>query len=248
VSEISGKETSQIRGTAMESRLQRAKEVLHILQKEFSIPTLSDIVDDPFKVLIRTVISQSTAEVNTRRAYENLSESMVITPERLADADVKEIEEALRVAGLYRNKSKKIKKISELVLEEHGGSLGFIHSLPLEEARERLMGLPGVGPKTADIVLLFCAERPTIPVDTHVNRVSKRLGLAPAKADYEVVRRSLQELYQPKDYLSVHMLLIALGRRYCKALNPLCPICPVKQNCPSAETYISRPPHPPRSS
>lgn len=231
----------------MESRLGRAREVLHILQEEFSIPTLSDIVDDPFKVLIRTVISQSTAEVNTRRAYENLSKSMVITPERLADADVKEIEEALRVAGLYRNKSKTIKKISELVLEEYRGSLGFIHSLPLEEARERLMGLPGVGPKTADIVLLFCAERPTIPVDTHVNRVSKRLGLAPAKADYEVVRRSLQELYQPKEYFSVHMLLIALGRRYCKALNPLCTICPVRQNCPSADMYISRRTQPPRS-
>ena len=232
----------------MESRLQRASEILRILKKEFPIPTLSDMADDPFKVLIRTVISQSTAEVNTTRAYENLSKSILITPRRLAEADVKTIEEALRVAGLYRNKSKTIKKLSKTMLEEYGGSLDFIYSMPLEEARERLMELPGVGPKTADIVLLFCAERPTIPVDTHVNRVSKRLGLAPEKADYETVRRSLQELYHPKKYLSVHMLLIALGRRYCKALNPLCTICPIRQKCPSAEMYVSRRANPPRSS
>jgi endonuclease-3 len=176
----------------MENRHQRAIKVLDVLKSEFSVPRLSNIADDPFKVLIRTVISQSTAEVNTRRAYENLSKIILITPRRLADADVKMIEEALRVAGLYRNKSKTIKKISESVLEEYGGSLDFIYSMPLEEARERLMGLPGVGPKTADIVLLFCAERPTIPVDTHVNRVSKRLGLAPAKADDSTWEKILQ--------------------------------------------------------
>lgn len=232
----------------MENRRQRATKVLDVLKSEFSVPKLSNISDDPFRVLIRTVISQSTAEANTRRAYENLSRSMVITPRRLADADVKTIEEALRVAGLYRNKSKTIKKISKMMLEEYGGSLDFIYSMPLEEARKRLMKFPGVGPKTADIVLLFCAQRPTIPVDTHVNRVSKRLGLVPAKADYEVVRRSLQELCRPKEYFSVHMLLIALGRRYCKALNPLCTICPVEQNCPSAGMYISSRAHPPRSS
>ena len=232
----------------MENRHQRAIEILDILKSEFSGPKLSNISDDPFKVLIRTVISQSTAEANTRRAYENLSKSILITPGRLADADVEMIEEALRVAGLYRSKSKTIKKISKSVLEEYGGSLDFIYSMPLEGARERLMKLPGVGPKTADIVLLFCAERPTIPVDTHVNRVSKRLGLAPEKADYEVVRRSLQELYHPKEYFSVHILLIALGRRYCKALNPLCTICPVRQDCPLAGMHISRRAHPRRSS
>jgi endonuclease-3 len=248
VSRISGKRASEIEGADKENIHQRATGILDILKSEFSVPKLSNIADDPFKVLIRTVISQSTAEANTRRAYENLSKRMVITPRRLADADVKEIEEALRVAGLYRNKSRTIKNISELMLEEYGGSLDFIYSTPLEEARERLMELPGVGPKTADIVLLFCAERPTIAVDTHVNRVSKRLGLASAKADYEVVRRSVQELYRPKEYLSVHMLLIALGRRYCKALNPLCSICPVRQNCPSAEVYISRRTHSPESS
>ena len=96
------------------------------------------------------------------------------------------------------------------------------------------MELPGVGFKTADIVLLFCAGRPVLPVDTHVKRVSKRLGLAPSDGSYEDVRLSLQRLYEPKEYFDVHMLLIALGRKYCKALKPSCPVCPVRDLCPSA--------------
>jgi endonuclease-3 len=95
------------------------------------------------------------------------------------------------------------------------------------------MELPGVGPKTADVVLLFSANQPTIPVDTHVNRVSKRLGLAPANGGYEEVRLSLQSLFDPKDYLAVHLLLIAHGRKYCKARQPLCPECPLNTYCPS---------------
>ncbi len=95
------------------------------------------------------------------------------------------------------------------------------------------MQIPGVGPKTADVVLLFSANKPTIPVDTHVNRVSKRLGLVPVDGGYEDVRKSLQALYAPADYLSVHLLFIAHGRKTCKAPRPLCRQCPVNQYCPS---------------
>jgi endonuclease-3 len=106
-------------------------------------------------------------------------------------------------------------------------------SLPLDEARKTLTEMPGVGPKTADVVLLFSANKPTVPVDTHVNRVAKRLGLAPANGGYEEVRLSLQSLFDAKDYLAVHLLLIAHGRKYCKARQPLCPQCPVNAYCPS---------------
>jgi len=82
------------------------------------------------------------------------------------------------------------------------------------------------------VVLLFCTGAPTLPVDTHVNRVSKRLGLAPKEADYEGVRRSLQGLYPPEEYLPVHLLLIAHGREYCKAPKPICEPCPVNRLCP----------------
>lgn len=95
------------------------------------------------------------------------------------------------------------------------------------------MEMPGVGPKTADVVLLFSEGKPTIPVDTHVNRVSRRLGLAPCEGGYEDVRLSLQSLFQPKDYLSVHLLLISHGRKTCKARNPHCNVCPINAYCPS---------------
>jgi len=211
----------------------RAADVFHILQDNFSIPRWASLTRDPFQTLIITVLSQATADKNTTRAFENLSEKFSITPETLAKASVKEIEKAIRVGGLYRNKSRVIKAISCMVLERFKGSLDFIYSLPIKEAREILLSIPGVGPKTADVVLLFCAGKPTIPVDTHVNRVSKRLGLAASKANYEGIRQALEDLYSPEDFLRVHLLLISLGRRYCKAGKPLCNPCPVNMLCPS---------------
>lgn len=151
----------------------------------------------------------------------------------MANSKVSQIEECLRVGGLFRNKAKTIQTTSKIILEKFGGSLNSILSLPIEEARKKLMEIQGVGPKTADVVLLFSANKHTIPVDTHVNRVSKRLGLAPAKGDYEDVRLSLQSIFDSGDYLSVHLLLITLGRKYCKARRTLCQKCPVNAYCPS---------------
>jgi len=215
----------------------KANQILRILQNSFSLPQWANRRPrEPFQTLIITVLSQATVDKNTARAYENLSKRFPITPKALAEANVEEIEEAIRVAGLYRNKSKTIKQISRIVLEQFKGSLDFIHSMPFEEARKTFLSIPGVGPKTADVVLLFCARKPTLPVDTHVNRVSKRLGLAPLMADYEDVRQSLQSVYQPQDYLSAHLLLISLGRNFCKARKPLCKPCPVNTLCPSKQT------------
>ncbi|RLI12907.1 endonuclease III [Candidatus Bathyarchaeota archaeon] len=211
----------------------RAKLVLETIESRFKVPSISKVAGDPFKVLVRTIISQSTAEINTKRAYENLSKKVILTPKGLAEADVEEIEEALFVAGLYRNKSRIIKRVSEAILKDMGGSLDFIYSDPLEKARRKLLRLPGVGPKTADILLLFCAGKPVLPVDTHVNRVSKRLGFVPEKAGYEEVRKTLETLYAPKEYFKVHMLFISLGRRFCKAVNPRHDKCPVRHLCPS---------------
>jgi endonuclease-3 len=183
--------------------------------------------------LIVTIISQNTADRNTAKAFENLSKRFEITPNALANAEVIQIEESLRVAGLYKNKTKAIKQVSQIIVDKFHGTLEPVLSLPLEAARKALMQFPGVGPKTADVVLLFSARQPTIPVDTHVNRVAKRLGFAPANGDYEAVRKSLESLYNPSDYLAVHVLLIAHGRVYCKARRPLCEQCPVNMHCPS---------------
>ena len=211
----------------------RAKDLLHVLQGTFSIPRWTRSNREPFKTLIVTVLSQATADKNTVRAFKNLSRVFPITPEALAKASVEKIENAIRVGGIYKNESRVIKTVSHMVLEKFNGSLDFVHSLPFEKARRTLLSFPGVGPKTADVVLLFCAGKPTIPVDTHVNRVSKRLGLTPPKADYEKVRQKLEGLYEPENYLSVHLLFILLGREYCKARKTLCSTCPTNALCPS---------------
>ncbi|MGB9853725.1 MAG: endonuclease III domain-containing protein [Candidatus Bathyarchaeales archaeon] len=211
----------------------RAEKILQVLRKSFTPPSWVTSDRDPFKTLIITIISQNTADRNTARAFENLSKNFSITPEALANAEKTKIEECLKTAGLYRNKSKVIKEVSRIILEKFGGSLKPILTMPFEEARKILMQLPGVGPKTADVVLLFSANQPTIPVDTHVKRVSKRLALAPADGDYEATRKALQSLYKPEDYLDIHIMLILLGRKYCRARNPLCQTCSVNTLCPS---------------
>ena len=212
---------------------QRAATILKILKQTLALPSWTKQKRDPFETLIVTIISQNTADRNTDRAFESLSKHFEITPEALAKTKKGEIQEAIKVAGLCRGKAETIKQAACTIHEKYQDSLKSILSLPLEEARKTLMQFPGVGPKTADVVLLFSAGKPTIPVDTHVNRVSKRLGFAPEKGDYESVRFSLQTLYPPTEYLAVHLLFIAHGRKTCKALRPLCKQCPVYEFCPS---------------
>ncbi len=220
---------------------ERAQRILQVLGKEFGIPEVSGSRGEPFQTLIRTVLSQATNDRNRDRAYANLAGKYRINPLELADAGVKEIEEAIRVGGLYRNKAGKIKELSKIILRQFHGSLDFIFSEPIEKSREQLMSIPGVGPKTADVVLLFSAEKPIVPIDTHVNRVSKRLDLAPLKGGYEDVRQSLEALYKPSDYLAIHLLLISLGRRYCRARTPLHRLCPVNVFCPTAKKEENQP-------
>ncbi|MBS7647540.1 MAG: endonuclease III [Candidatus Bathyarchaeia archaeon] len=211
---------------------ERAQKILERLKENFTFPKWVSLKQDPFETLIITIISQNTSDRNAEKAFQNLSKKFQIAPRILAEAEAVEIEKCLKVAGLYRNKAKTIKKVSKIIFEKFGGSLQPILAMPFEDARKTLLQLPGVGPKTADVLLLFSANQPTVPVDTHVNRVSKRLGLAPADGDYEEVRNSLQRLYKPDDYLAVHILLILLGRKYCKALKPMCGQCPVNMLCP----------------
>jgi len=223
------------RSNAMQTQA-NAQTILITLKETLALPDLVKVGADPYQTLIVTIISQNTADTNTERAFEKLSKLFAITPSVLAEAKIEEIEDCIRAAGLYQSKAKAIQTVSRIVLEKFGGNLNAILALPLEVARRTLMEMPGVGPKTADVVLMFSAGKPTIPVDTHVNRVARRLGLAPQKGDYEAVRLSLQSLFQPQDYAYVHLLLIAHGRKTCKAQNPKCHACPVSSVCPSKET------------
>lgn len=225
----------------IERERERAQKILQILNEEFDLPDWAVSRSDVFPALIRTVLSQATNDRNRDRAYKNLSGKYEITPKGLAKAKGKDVEDAIRVGGLFRNKARMIIALSKDVLERFNGSLDFVYSEPLDKARSTLMSIPGVGPKTADVVLLFVAKKATVPVDTHVHRVSRRLELTPLNGDYEEIRSSLESLYAPKDYLAIHLLLISLGRKHCRARNPLHDSCPVRLLCPVPKREAKQP-------
>ena len=210
-----------------------------MLKLELTLPPWVNSRLGFFETLVKTILSQNTTDRNTARTFESLSKRFEITPEILAKAELSQIEEAIKIAGLYRSKSKAIRQAAKLIIEKHRGVMEPLLSLATEDARKALLQFDGVGPKTADVLLLFSANKPTIPVDTHVDRVAKRLGFAPANGNYEKVRQNLQTLYDTRDYLSVHLLLMEHGRKYCKARHPLCNKCPIKLYCPLRESGTS---------
>ena len=209
----------------------QAKEMITILTQTVAVPSLVKAKNDPFETLIVTIISQNTADKNTDTAFTRLKQRFQITPKTLSEAKPAQIEECIKPAGLYKNKTYTIQTASKTICEKYNGSLHTVLALPFEEARSTLLEMPGVGPKTADVVLLFSAQKPTIPVDTHVNRVSKRLGITPKNSNYETIRSNLQNLFDETDYLIAHQLLIGHGRKFCKAKKPLCNICPINNYC-----------------
>jgi len=193
-----------------------------------------------FETLIRTILSQNTNDVNSKRAMERLESRFEITPETLSQAPVEGLIECIRSAGLYRVKAPRIKEVSSIILNQYGGDLDSVLKRGPAEARSFMTELPGVGYKTADIVLAFVAGHPTIPVDTHVTRVSKRLGIVRKNAGYEEIRLALEGLVPAGRRVRMHLSLIRFGREICKAPTPLCPKCLVNQTCPSSTTRVRR--------
>jgi endonuclease III len=173
----------------------------------------------PFDVLIATILSQNTTDKNSHRTFASLY-IKYDTPEKLAKAPEKEIAGLIRIGGLHEQKAKLIKTVAQLVIDEYGGTLDFVCDADQEAARKELLSIKGVGPKTADCVLLFSCGRDVIPVDTHVFRITKRLGIVPESASHEEVHRLLMDLVPAGERGSVHVDLIRFGREICKARNP----------------------------
>ncbi|MFX0133110.1 MAG: endonuclease III domain-containing protein [Candidatus Hodarchaeota archaeon] len=208
-------------------------DILKHLKAKYTINIL--FKDKPFEMFIRTILSQNTNDKNRDRAFERLKRDFgELTPKNLANTDLKDIEEAIEVAGLYRIKSVRIHEISKHIMEKFDGNIEKILNYPFKEARKKLIELKGIGYKTADIMLLFYCNHPTIPIDTHITRVSKRLGFAVQDAKYEKIRESLEKLITTDSsvYKEAHLLLIELGRDTCNAINPKCKICVVNSLCP----------------
>jgi endonuclease-3 len=217
----------------------RARTVLNRLRKRYG-----DLVpprrSDPLEELILTVLSQHTSDVNAERAFESLRAALP-TWDAVVRAPTRSVADAIRSGGLADTKAPRIQAILREVEARRGGfDLSALAELPDDEARAELVSLPGVGPKTAAVVLSFSLGRDAMPVDTHVHRVTRRLGLVPATTSAERADRLLHELVPEGLRTPLHVALIRLGREICKAPTPRCPICPLKDLCPTAPRYLDR--------
>jgi endonuclease-3 len=214
----------------MTASVPQALEIHRRLLQFYGQPTWRNRLP-PLDELISTILSQNTNDANRDRAFEALRLRFP-NWETVRDAPPDSIIQAIRPAGLANQKGARIQQILRLISAERGSlDLTFLNSLPVEEARAWLTKFKGVGPKTAAIVLLFSLNRPAFPVDTHIYRVTGRLGLRPEKMTVEDAHSHLENLFPPETYYAVHLNIIRLGREICTARKPECGRCPLWDFC-----------------
>ena len=193
---------------------------------------------DPLDELILTVLSQHTSDVNAERAFADLRRVFPGGWQQVVDAPTVGVADAIRSGGLADSKAPRIQGILREVRDREGSfDLSSLRAMSDAEARDYLIGLPGIGPKTAAVVLSFALGRDAMPVDTHVHRVTRRLGLIPPKATAERADRILHELVPDGMRTPLHVAFIRLGREICKAPTPRCRQCPLNDLCPTAPRY-----------
>jgi len=198
------------------SWMNAAAELLRFLKERYPEAVARE---DPFRVLISCILSQRTREENTEAASQALF-SVAPTPERMLKLPLRRLERLIRRVGFAKQKARRIKEVCRILLEKYEGRV------PSE--REKLMELPGVGPKTADVTRCYGFGEPCIPVDTHVNRISKRLGLVREEADVEEVQRELKRIFRREDWALLNRGMVLFGREICLPRNPACSLCPIK--------------------
>lgn len=186
---------------------------------------------DPLDELIACILSQHTSDINSFRAFDRLK-TKYPTWQAAVGASVQDVADTIRCGGLADSKAPRIQGVLRAIEAKHGAlELTFLKSMPDADARAYLMSLPGVGPKTAAIVLCFAMGRDVLPVDTHVFRVAWRLGLIAKKIGEARAHDALQSQIAPDMTFRFHMALIQHGRKTCKAITPRCPLCPLTELC-----------------
>ncbi|MBN1330576.1 MAG: endonuclease III [Candidatus Heimdallarchaeota archaeon] len=204
-------------------------EIIHRLNEHYGVK-IWERWREPVGELIRTILSQNTTDTNSLRAYANLTERFK-NWEEVLNAEDTEIINEIRLGGLANTKAKKIKKsLAEIKKREGKIDLEFLSALTLSEAEKYLLSLDGVGPKTAACVLIFSFNKSIMPVDTHIHRISNRIGLVSTKSREET-QEQIKGIIPEKDIYSFHINLIEHGRKVCKATKPLCNQCFLPDLC-----------------
>ena len=185
----------------------------------------------PLDELISTILSQNTNDINRDAAFNTLKAALP-SWEAVRDAPEQTVVEAIRTAGLANQKGPRIQAVLKAISEERGElSLEFLRDVPKQEASEWLQRFKGVGPKTAAIVLQFSLDMPAFPVDTHIYRVTGRIGLRPPKMSADQAHTYFEEVLPEESFYAAHLNIIRLGREICQARKPKCPDCPLQDLC-----------------
>lgn len=208
----------------------RAAEIHRRLLAAYGEPTWRPYYR-PLDELVLTFLSQNTSDLNSGRAFEALR-ARYPAWQAVLDAPVAELAETIRSGGLAQQKAPRIQKALRRILEERGDfNIDFLADLPVDEATRWLTSFDGIGHKTASIVLLFCFNKPAFPVDTHVGRVTRRLGLAGLKESEEKIKGLWERLVPPAWFYPLHLNLIRHGREVCHAQRPECEVCVLSDIC-----------------
>jgi endonuclease III len=225
----------------MKRLARRALRIHEVLLAEYGMPQWRTPLP-PIDELVSTILSQNTNDLNRDRAFNRLKATFP-TWEAVRDAPTPLVIESIRPAGLANQKGPRIQSVLRAITHERGAlDLSFLSELETEVARNWLMKFKGVGPKTAAIVLQFSLGKPAFPVDTHIYRVSGRIGLRPENMTVEKTHPHLEALLPPETYFAAHLNLIRLGREVCHPRKPDCPACPVERLCDYGQK--TRPPRP----
>ncbi|MFO7630953.1 MAG: endonuclease III [Caldilinea sp.] len=210
---------------------QKARFIHDTLVEHFGEPLFQG-GDDPVDELIATILSANTNDTNSGRAYTQLKARFGNDWDAVRTAPLDAIKEAIRPAGMYNQKAPAIVATLKRIKADRGGyDLSHLAQMPADEALAYLTSLPGVGHKTASIVILFCFNGAAFPVDTHIQRISQRIGISSRRASPERIKRIWESLLPPSAFYSLHINLIRHGRQICQALTPRCDLCPLQSVC-----------------
>lgn len=189
--------------------------------------------ETPFEVVVGAILTQNTAWTNVEKAIANLRAAGVLTPDAVAALTIPDLEALIRPAGFFRQKASRLRDVTTVLVDHCGGRVEELCAGPLDIARQRLLALPGIGPETADSILLYAAHRPSFVVDAYTRRIFTRLGILHGIESYEAIRaRFMHELPPDVDLFNeYHALIVTLAKRHCRKRQQDCPTCPLAGVC-----------------
>ncbi len=195
----------------------------------------------PFEVIVGAILTQSTSWSNVERAIANLRSAKMLTPSAIRKARSRKLAALVRPTGYFRHKAKKLKSFVNFLQSEYGSSLKRMFRTPTAELREKLLSVHGIGPETADSILLYAGNHPVFVVDAYTHRIFGRHGLTIGKPDYDAVRALVEASLpaQPPIFNEFHALIVETGKRWCRKSAPNCEACPLRELLPADSAFLS---------